>query len=146
MSLIFLVENEEQLHWMVLSTFFLLKMSLIYVALCLKQQRTLFQREGLWVCKMTRARGSTCGGRAGRLGRYRSAVLSIVTLGWRLGSREPGGEPQRAMHREVKVCYCQRCTLFGLLVIFSPTTKFRFILSLKKPWRGLIFFWLEENS
>lgn len=47
MSLIFLVENEEQLHWMVLSTFFLLKMSLIYVALCLKQQRTLFQREGL---------------------------------------------------------------------------------------------------
>lgn len=53
MSLIFLVENEEQLHWMFLSTFFLkLKMSLIYVALCLKQQRTLFQREGLWVCKI----------------------------------------------------------------------------------------------
>lgn len=48
MSLIFLVENEEQLHWMFLSTFFLkLKMSLIYAALCLKQQRTLFQREGL---------------------------------------------------------------------------------------------------
>lgn len=40
--------KKEQLRSMVLSTFFLLKMSLIYVALYFKQQQwTPFQREGL---------------------------------------------------------------------------------------------------
>lgn len=94
---------------MVLSTF-LLKMSLIYVALYFKQQQwTLFQRKGLRVCKMTRTRVSACRGHAGQLGRYRNAVLCIITLRAEVESEvsELGGRPQGAMHREFKVCHCQ---------------------------------------
>lgn len=76
--MILLIEK-EQLHRMVLSTFWL-KMGLIYVALYFKQLWTLFRREGLWVCKLARARVSACGGLARWLGRYTHAVLSVLTL------------------------------------------------------------------
>lgn len=60
MSLILLNMKKEQLHRMVLSTFFV-KNEFNICGFIFKQQWTLFQREGLCVCKMTRGRGSACG-------------------------------------------------------------------------------------
>lgn len=95
---------------------------------------------------MTRTRGSTCGGHAGWLGRYRNAVLSIVTLGRRVGSWELGGEPQRAMQGKSRSAIVSDVLcLFGFLVIFSPYKNVQVYVIIKETLKRLHRFLVVEG-
>lgn len=96
---------------------------------------------------MTRTRGSTCGGHAGWLGRYRNAVLSIVTLGWRVGSWELGGEPQRATQGKSRSAIVSDVLcLFGFLVIFSPYKNVQVYIIIKEALKRLGFLLVEGRK
>lgn len=93
---------------------------------------------------MTRTRGSACGGHAGWLGRYRNAVLFIVTLGWRVGSWELGGGATQGKSRSAIVS--DVLSLFGFLVIFSPYKNVQVYIIIKEALKRLGFLLVEGRK
>lgn len=133
MSLILLNMKKEQLHRMVLSTF-LLKMSLIYVALYLSNSGHYFKEKGSeyvrWLGEEEVHAGLT----------WKVWSLHKCSITYAHASESWDGV-------ELKACYRRwRALLIGVLPVFlSPTDKSRLTLPLETPEEALFpLGWKEE--